>query len=402
MRKRISTLICMMALSMALALPAMAADVPGVTKDTIKIGQWSPQTGPAALWGSVSRGTGLYFKMVNEAGGINGRKIEYFNRDDGYQPNKTKAIVKELVEREGVWGFVGGVGTSPGMAVMPYLVERNIPWVSPCSGSTHWAFPPKKNVWATYPTYPVEAYLLTKYAVETLKKSKIGFIYQNDDYGKGGLSGVEKFLGEKGMKVTAAVSTEVTDTDLSSQIIKLKESGCDTVLMWLLPKQAAITMGTAAKMGYRPQFMTSSTLSDTELMYKITKGLWKGVLFTTFGALPWSNDNEALVKLREAWKKYAPQERWGVFLSSGAYYAEPLVEGLKRCGDDLSYDNFIKVMEGMKGFQSLGAPVTFGPNQRQGVNSVFMVVCDPSVKGKSKQIGDWMTVKDFSAEMFNK
>lgn len=398
MRKRISTLICMMVLSMALAAPAMSADAPGVTKDTIKIGQWGPQTGPAALWGSVARGTGLYFKMINADGGINGRKIEYFLRDDGYQPNKTKAIVKELVEKEGVWGFVGGVGTAPGMAVMSYLNEKNIPWVSPSSGTTHWAFPPKKNIWATYPTYPVEAYLLTKYAVETLKKAKIGFIYQNDDYGKGGLIGIEKLLGEKGMKLAAAVPTEITDTDLSSQILKLKEAGCDAVLMWLLPKQAAITMGTSAKMGYRPQFMTSSTLADAELMYKITRGLWKGVIYTTFGDLPWTNSNEKLVKLRDAWKKYAPQERWGPFLSSGAYYAEPMVEGIRRCGDDLSYDNFVKVMESIKGFQGLGAPVTFGPDIRQGVNSVFMVLCDPSVKGKAKRISDWMTVEHFSTD----
>ena len=109
-----------------------------------------------------------------------------------YQPNKTKAIVKELVEKEGVWGFIAGVGTSPGMAVMPYLVERNIPWVSPSSGSSHWCYPPKKNIWGTYPVYPVDAYLLTQYAVENLKKTKVGFMYQNDDYGKGRLWWVRK------------------------------------------------------------------------------------------------------------------------------------------------------------------------------------------------------------------
>ncbi len=400
--KRILSMILGLALALALTLPAMAGDVPGVTKDTIKIGQWGPQTGPAALWGAVARGTGLFFKMINDEGGINGRKVEYFMRDDGYQPNKTKAIVKELVEKEGVWGFVGGLGTSPGMAVMPYLVEKNIPWVSPTSGSTHWAFPPKNNIWATYPTYPVDAILLTRYALDTLKKTKIGFIYQNDDYGKGGLVGAEKELRDRGMKLAASVSTEIADTDLSTQVLKLKEAGCEVVLLWLLPKQAAITLGTAVKMGYHPQFMTSSTLADAELMHKVTKGLWKGVIFTTYGELPYSN-HPLMVKYRAAWKKYAPQERWGPFYTAGIYYAEPLAEGIKRCGDDLSYDNFVKIMENMKDWKGgSGAPLTFGPNRRQGTNSLFLVVCDPTAPGMAKKISDWMTVENFSMEWLEK
>ena len=400
--KRILSVTLAFALAFALAMPAAAGDVPGVTKDTIKIGQWGPQTGPAALWGSVARGTGLYLKYINSLGGINGRKFEYFLRDDGYQPNKTKAIVKELVEKEGVWGFIAGVGTSPGMAVMPYLVERNIPWVSPSSGSSHWCYPPKKNIWGTYPVYPVDAYLLTQYAVENLKKTKVGFMYQNDDYGKGGLVGAEKYLRDKGMKLAGAVSTEMSDTDLSTQVLKLKEAGCEVVIMWLLPKQAAITVGTAAKMGYRPQFMTSTTLSDTALMYKITKGLWKGVICTTFGQLPYS-DHPLMVKYREAWKKFAPQERWGPFFTSGMYYSEPMIEAIRRCGDDLSYDNFIKAMESIKDWkEGTGAPLTFGPNKRQGSNSVFMVVCDPKAPGMAKQISDWMTVEDFSLDWLEK
>ncbi|MDQ7053139.1 MAG: ABC transporter substrate-binding protein [candidate division KSB1 bacterium] len=102
----------------------------GVTDTEIVIGQWGPQTGPAALWGAVARGTAAYFKMINEEeGGIHGRKIRYIYRDDAYQPAKTKAVVKEMVENEGVFAFVGGVGTAPGMAVKDYLVQNKVPWV---------------------------------------------------------------------------------------------------------------------------------------------------------------------------------------------------------------------------------------------------------------------------------
>jgi len=393
--KRFLSLFLALVMSAALCATAMAADVKGVTDTEIKIGQWGPQTGPAALWGAVARGTDLYFKMLNDEGGVNGRKITYYLRDDGYQPNRTKAIVKELVENEGVWGFVGGVGTSPGMAVMPYLVEKNIPWVSPSSGATHWTIPPKKNIFGVYPTYPVDAALLVRHAVETLKMTKVGFLYQNDDYGKGGLMGARKELRDHKLELAASVSTEVTDTDLSTQVLKLKEAGCEVVVLWLLPKQAAITLGTAAKMGFKPQFMTSTTLADPELMYKITKGLWKGVIFSTFGELPWS-DHPMMVKLREAWQKYAPQERWGAFYTSGILYAMPMVEGIKRCGNDLSYDNFIKQMDTFKDWSGgLGAPLTFTPEQRQGANSVFLAVCDPEVKGMGRKISDWITIENF-------
>ena len=149
-------MICVLASFMALSGIVWASDMQGVTDNEIKIGQWGPQTGPAALWGAVARGTGVYFKLINDEGGINGRKITYFMRDDGYQPNRTKAIAKELYENEGVFGFACGVGTSPGMAVMPYIEENGIPWVGMATGSTHWAYPPKKPSSPYTPTIPMK------------------------------------------------------------------------------------------------------------------------------------------------------------------------------------------------------------------------------------------------------
>lgn len=393
-----------LALGLVMAGTAPAAEVRGVTPTSIKIGQWGPQTGPAALWGSVGRGTGAYFQMLNEEGGINGRKIEYYLRDDGYQPNRTKAVVKELLENVGVFGFAIGVGTSPGMAVMDDIVKANAVWVGPATGSPHWTQPPKKNVFGVYPLYPDEAAILTNYTLFTLKKPKIAFVYQNDDYGKAGLEGAQNEMKAHGQKLIAEVPVEVTDTDLASHVLKLKEAGADAVIMWVLPKHAAILLGSSAKLGYKPQWVACSTLSDAPLMYNITKGLWNGVIFGNFAELP-DSQSPLMVKYRAAFDKFADKktDHWGVFFYAGFGFAEPMVEGLKRAGKDLTPDSFVKAMETLKDFQGIMGKVTFAPNQRQGMHEVFIAKCEAAeskspdgkaVKvGKAVRLSDWIAVK---------
>jgi branched-chain amino acid transport system substrate-binding protein len=369
---------------------AVAADkVRGVTDNEILIGQWGPQTGPAALWGAVARGSGVLFDLVNEEGGIAGRKIKYFLRDDGYQPAKTKAIGKEFVEKIGVFGVVGGVGTSTGMAVRDMLAESKVPWVGPSTGSTHWTIPLQKYLFALYPRYVDEAYLLTQYAVEKMGKKKIAFFYQNDDYGKEGLKGAVKYMEEKGLKLVAEVPVEVTDTDLKSHALKLKETGADAVVLWVLPKHAAILLGVSKAMGFQPQWISSSTLSDSYLMFKVTKGLWEGVVYGNFLDL----DSPLVKKYLAAQKKFAPKEQnTGVFFLAGFMFAEPMVEGLKRAGKDLNPESFVKAMESIKNWNDwLGHDCTFTPEDHQGMKSVFLSKCGPN--GKPEKISDWLTYK---------
>jgi len=360
----------------------------GVTDTEIRIGQWGPQTGPAALWGSVARGTGCYFDMINAEGGIHGRKIKYFLRDDGYMAPRTKAIAKELLEDKKVFAFASGVGTATGMAVKRYLHNRKVPWVSPATGSTHWAYPPTKYLFALYPLYIDEAAILANYAVNKLGKKRIAFFYQNDDFGKEGLAGVEYALGKMGKKLVTSVPVEVLDTDLSSHCMKLKKANPDCVIMFLLPKQGAIILQTAAKMGFKPQWMSSSVLSDTPIMYKISKGLFKDVILTSFGEVPGSS-HALMKKYKAAHAKFAPKDRWGIFFYAGFLFVEPMVEAFKRCGKDLTADNFVKAMETLKDFQGIGPKVTYGPDQRQGTRSMFLAKCLEG--GKLENLSGWMT-----------
>lgn len=387
MGKRIGFILAVFAFLFFLTIPAALAER-GVTDTEIRIGQWGPQTGPAALWGAVARGTGCYFDMINAEGGIHGRKIKYFLRDDGYMPPRTKAIAKELVEDKKVFAFASGVGSATGMAVKKYLHKNKIPWVGPAAGSSHWAYPPTKYLWSTYPLYCDEATILVDYAVKKLGKKRIAFFYQNDDYGKEGLYGAQIALEKYGMKLVAEVSAELLDTDLSSHVMKLKASKADCVIMWVLPKHGAIILGTSAKMGFKPQWMTTSTLSDTPIMFKISKGLFKDVIFVSFGELP-DSDHPLMKKYKGAKEKFAPKDRWGIFFYAGILFVEPMVEALNRCGRDLTVENFVKAMDSIKELQGIGPKMSFGPNKRQGTRSSFIGKCGEG--GKAVRLSDWMT-----------
>ena len=372
---------------------ASAQQVRGVTDTEILIGQWGPQTGPAAPWGAVARGTDLLVKIINEEGGIHGRKFRYYLRDDSYQPAKTKAIVKEFVEQIGVFSVVGGVGVATGMTARDYLMENKVPWCGPVTGVYEWITPIQKYLFAIYPLYDDEAFNLTGYLYEKLGFKKIAMFYQNDDYGKQGVMGVERYLLKKNIKLVAKVSAEVTDRDLSTHALKLKNSGADAVIMWTMPTHGALILAETAKIGFKPQWATSNTLSDSALMMQITKGLWVGMINSFFGELPDSN-HALMVKYREWHNKLAPKERWGVFYYAGIIFAEPFFEGVRRAGKNLTPETWISAMETLKDWQGIGPPITYGkptdPMNRQGGKHVFYGKVKPD--GDIQKLTEWIRI----------
>jgi branched-chain amino acid transport system substrate-binding protein len=394
MKKRgIWLLLAVLALVLGSAMGAVAEE--GVTDTVIHIGQWGPQTGPAAPWGAVARGTGVYFQMINEQGGIHGRKIEYHMFDDAYNPAKTKAGVKELQEGVGMFGWASGVGTACGLSVKDYLMERKIPWVGPAAGSLHWISPPQKYLFAVYPLYYSEAKILCKYAIKELGKKRIAIAYQNDDYGKNGVAGAEAELNKHGLKLVAAVPVELSDTDMKPHVMQLRKADADVVLLWAGPIHAIRIVGTARAMKFQPQWMSTSTCSDFPLMMAISKGLWQGVIVGNFGDLP-DSQSPLMLEYKKAFDKYAAKgERWGVFFYAGFGFVEPMVEGLKRCGRDLTRERFVKEMEGIQNFQGIFGKISYSAYEpsdvfcRQGQDELFLTQCVEG--GKSKKLTDWMT-----------
>jgi ABC-type branched-subunit amino acid transport system substrate-binding protein len=398
MRKR-GFLVLLSVLFIVLGFGFSAIAEEGVTDTEIHIGQFGPQTGPAAPWGSVSRGTDALFKMINAEGGIHGRKLIHHMFDDGYNPAKTKAGVKQLQEGVGMFAWVSGVGTSPGLAVKSYLMDRKIPWIGPSAGSIHWITPPQKYLFGVYPLYYIEAKALCEYAVKKMGKKRIAIAYQNDDYGKNGVKGAVIELAKHGLKLVAEIPVEVSDTDMKSHVMLLKKAKADAVLLWVTPTHAVRIVGTSKAMQFAPQWLSTSTCSDFPLMYKISKGLWQGVVAATFGELP-DSDNALMQKYKkDAYGKFAAKgERWGIFYYAGILFAEPLVEGLKRCGRDLTRERLVKEIEGIRNLRGIGPKISYKPldlndpyGSRQGGKETFLVECLEG--GKYKKLSDWMEVE---------
>ncbi|MGM0664055.1 MAG: ABC transporter substrate-binding protein [Thermodesulfobacteriota bacterium] len=371
----------------------------GVTDTEIHIGQWTPQTGPAAPWGAVARGTDAYFKMINAEGGIHGRKLIHHMFDDAYNPAKTAAGVKELQEGTGMFAWVSGVGTAPGLAVKDYLMKRKIPWVGPSAGSIHWIEPPEKYLFAVYPLYYIEAKALCRYAVEEMGLKKIAIVYQNDDYGKNGVKGAVYELEKHGLELVAQIPVEITDTDMKPHVMALKKADPDAVLLWGTPGHAVRIVGTAKAMQLEPQWLSTSTCSDFPLMMHISKGLWEGVIAATFADLP-DSDDPLMKKYREdAYEEFAAKdERWGIFYYAGIVFAEPLVEAIRRCGRDLTRERLVENLESMRGFQGISGEVNYLPldpndpyGSRQGVKETYLVQCLEG--GKFKKLTDWTYIE---------
>jgi len=380
----------------------------GVSDTEIHVGQWGPQTGPAAPWGAVARGTDAYFKMINAEGGIHGRKLILHYFDDAYNPAKTKAGVKQLQEDVGMFAWVSGVGTAPGLAVKDYLMERKIPWIGPSAGSRHWVEPPNKYLFNTYPLYLGDAQVLCQYAVDTLNFKRIAIAYQNDDYGKQGLEGAEKQLAKHGLELVEQIPVNVADTDMKPHIMKFRKAKAEAVLLFVGPGHVARLIGTGKAMKFEPQWMTTTTCGDIPLMFAITKGLYAGTILASFGMLNPSqvgigniedvnNTTHPVLKKyhNDAFKKFAAkEERWGLTFAAGFGFVEPFVEALKRVGRDLTREKLVAELEKITDFHGIMGSVTFKPFDpkdplcRVGQSEVFL--CQATADGKYKVLTDWI------------
>lgn len=380
---RSAVILVVLGVAASFAAPARAEE--GVTATTIKLGTWQALSGPAVAYAIVGRTIEAYFKQVNEQGGINGRRIELLMRDDAYTPARTVAVVKELVENEKVFAFTGGLGTPTGLAVMDYLNGKGIPHVAPATGSSRWATPPKKYLFALMTNYAVESTLLAKHAIENLKKKKIAVAYQNDPFGKEGLEGISEVSKKAGVDLLA-VSYETTDTDLSAQALKIRQFGADAVILWTIPKFAALMTKELAKIGYKTTVISSAVNADP-VLFKLAGPAWEGVLCATW--LPLHTDPDPKVEAyRVLMKKYLPNDQIGGFSLAGYAFAEPMAEGIKRAGKDLTRGSLVKALETFKNWNGgLSHNVTWGPNQRQGQNAVRFVRAE---KGDYVYASDWV------------
>lgn len=360
---------------------------PGFDDKEIRVGQWGPQTGPAAPWGAVARGSKLLFDLVNEEGGIHGRQVRYFIRDDQYNPSQTMAGVRELVDRYGVFAFVGGVGTACGLAVQNYLRQNEIIWIGVCSGAR--AFENNPWLWQMWPAYFDEGAILTKHAVENMGFTKIAYLYQNDDWGADAMEGVKAVLKANNLELLAAVPVEPIERDLSSQIARIQATGAEAVVGIMAPTQAAIALRTAVSVGFRPQWLHSYNLCDFALMSHITDGLWasEGVMTAAFTP-PIDSDTPLMNKYREAAARLAPEERWGIFYLAGVCVGEPLVWALEDVGRDLSKQAVVDALNSITERQGVGPIIIWTKESHHPPRQLQVWQCGPN--GETIVVQDWI------------
>jgi branched-chain amino acid transport system substrate-binding protein len=342
----------------ALAAPAAAAgkyDV-GATDTTIKLGNTFPYSGPVSVTAPQVRQMKAYFDMLNDKGGINGRKIDFVSLDDGYQPPKTVELTRRLVEQDQVLAMFGSEGTPTQVAVQPYLNNRKIPQLFVLTGSNSLVDPNKyPYTVATGSSYGFEGLVWAKYILAERPNAKIGIFYQDDDFGSDHITGFMAALGDKAKTmVVGKASYAVTDPTVTSQIISLKSAGADTFVLFAQSRataQESLVLGDRA--GDEAMIFVPYVASAKSVLGAVGDEKLKGLLSTdtvkdtTDPA--WADDPgvRAYIALIE---KYVPEsDRASDRSSAGGYMAaQAMEEVLRRAGDDLTRANIMKIVTNMK------------------------------------------------------
>lgn len=370
---------------------------PGVTDTEIRIGNWGPMSGPAAAWGNVTTAVEAYFDYINAQGGIHGRNLVLISRDDGYDPARTVAAVRELIDQQNVFAFVAGVGTANGLAAMPLIKQNGVPWVGPATGAVEFSEQSDGIIFSTFTNYFVESALMTRYAIEELGSENIAIFYQNDGYGLSGVAGLEAELENQraaGNEIYAGdrVTYERGTTNMGVQALRLMGSGADTVVLFSDPSAAASLINEFANLDYHPQILSTVTLLDPSL---IAHPGMQGAMFTSFLRLPsvilgeGNGDPIADRFFFEVIVPFAPEIATDPFRAlAGIAFAQPLVLALEAAGPDLSREALLEQLSLIDGYaDGMYHELSF-IGTYQGNNSVQLLQVTPA---GLRPVSDWIT-----------
>ena len=320
----------------------------GATDKEIKIGHTGPYSGPASSYGQIGKTIEAFFKSVNDAGGVNGRKINFITRDDGYSPPKMVELVRQLVEQDKVLCLFNTLGTPTNTAIHRYMNQKKVPQLYVATGASKWG-KPKEFPWTMgfQPDYHTEAVIYAKHILATVKDAKIGVLMQNDDYGKDYWEGFKEGLGKDIGKVVKHVSYETTDPTVDSQIIQLKDSGANVFFNIAIPKFAAQAIRKAGDLGWKPvQYLNNVSSSVASTLKPAGLDNSQGIITALYLMDPTDKqwDNNADMKTWSAW-----MDKWmpGANKSDGSYvfaYAVSYLmeQTLKQCGDNLTRENLMR------------------------------------------------------------
>ncbi|MFB9262310.1 ABC transporter substrate-binding protein [Bradyrhizobium erythrophlei] len=339
----------------------------GASDTEIKIGNVEAYSGPASAYGIIGKTEEAYFKMINDQGGVNGRKINWISYDDGYSPPKTVEQVRKLIESDEVFLVFNALGTPTQTAVQKYHNAKKVPQLFLATGASKWN-DPKDFPWTIgfQPSYRVEARIFAKYILKAKPNAKVVVFYANDDFGKDYVQGLKEIFGDKSSSIIVAEeSYETTEPSIDSHIVKLKGTGADVFVNISTPKFAAQAIKKMHELEWKPMHvMTDVSISIGAVMKPAGLDASEGVVSASYlkdaSDPQWKND-EGMKKFMAFVDKYMP----GANLSDtnlvyGYAAAQTMVQVLKQCGDNLTRENVMKQAASLKDF----APDTLIPGIR--------------------------------------
>jgi branched-chain amino acid transport system substrate-binding protein len=332
----------------------------GATDAEIKIGNAYAYSGPASSYGVIGKSIDAYWKMVNDQGGINGRKVKFISLDDGYSPPKTVEVVRQLVEQDKVLLIFNTLGTPTNTAIHKYMNAKKVPQLFVATGASKWG-KPKEFPWTMgfQPDYHTEAVIYAKHILATVKDARIAVLMQNDDYGKDYYEGFREGLGKEVSRIVKHASYEVTDPTVDSQVIQLKDTGANVFFNIAIPKFAAQAMRKAADIGWKPvQYLNNVSGQVSTTMKPAGFDNVQGVITAAWLKDPtdaqWRDDAQ-MKAWREWMAKYNPGANTQDVNCVYAYAVSfTMHETLKRCGNELTRAN---VMKQASGFRKLAVPL---------------------------------------------
>jgi branched-chain amino acid transport system substrate-binding protein len=342
--------IAIAAVGAAVNLNAVAAQKqygPGVSDTTIKVGNIMPYSGPASAYGIIGQTEAAFFKMINEEGGINGRKIDFISYDDGYSPSNTVEQARRLVEDDEVLFIFNSLGTPTNTAIERYMNAKKVPQLFVATGATKWN-DPKHFFWTMgwQPSYQAESQIYAQYLLQHDPHGKIAILYQNDDYGRDYLKGLKEGLDNR-IPITSEMPYETTDPTVDSQMVNLQASGADIFFDVTTPKFAAQAIKKAAELQWKPLHILNNVSASVGAVLKPAGfGASQGIVSTAYLKDPtdpqWQND-PGFKQWSAFMDKYFPGgDKTNAFTIYGYSVAQTLVQVLKQCGDDLTRENIMK------------------------------------------------------------
>jgi branched-chain amino acid transport system substrate-binding protein len=329
---------------------------PGVTDKEIKLGHTNPYSGPLSAYGVIGKAITAYWNMVNDQGGINGRKINFITYDDGFQPPKTVEMVRKLVEDDKVFAIYQLLGTPTNTVVHKYLNQKKVPQLFVATGASKWG-DPKNFPWTMgwQPDYATEGVIYAKHILANHKDPKIGILWQNDDSGKDYVGGFMKGLGKDNENlVVSSVSYEVTDPTVDSQIIQIKSSGANIVFIETAPKAASQAIRKIGDLGWTPvRYLANVSASVAAVLKPAGLDTSKGIITAAYlkdaTDAQWAEDAD--FKEWKAWMaKYLPDANPADSGNAYAYSVSATMRHvLKGCGNELTRENLMKQAASMHG-----------------------------------------------------